>query len=158
MLSCHRWPIRQRTKVKDPQRFKGSCKRTAHSEGKGQWPGRLQMEGVSGAYTAGLHLSHELILPRPGLSTLSQDLLRIFPSLPHLWLLFCPTWTTLTSVKPDLEQAMVTVHSQDSWEKESRQMSSLSIQATTQNSNNDTGLKETRTKTPSLRLGVYVAW
>lgn len=41
-------------------------------------------------------------------------------------------------------------------------MSSLSIQATAQNSSkdtvcNDTGLKETRAKTPSLGLGVCVA-
>lgn len=58
----------------------GSCKRTAYSEGKvEQCPGRLQLEGVSVASTAGLHLSRELILPRPWLSTLSEDLLRIQP-------------------------------------------------------------------------------
>lgn len=36
-------------------------------------------------------------------------------------------------------------------------MKSLSTQATAQNSSNDTGLKETRTKTYSLGLGLYVA-
>lgn len=36
-------------------------------------------------------------------------------------------------------------------------MNSLSTQATAQNSSNDTGLKETRTKTSSLGLRVNVA-